>query len=78
MRIVDDRPERSLSDSILRAIGWLAVYYFAGQLIRQYVPHEVLQSLLEFQVPPILHVVLWIVLLVLLFVVILQLPRGEV
>jgi hypothetical protein len=75
MRIVDDRPERSLSDSILRAIGWLAVCYFAGELVRQYVPPEVLQSLLEFQVPPILHVVIWIVLLALLFFVILQLPR---
>jgi hypothetical protein len=74
MRIVDDRPERSLSDSILIAIGWLAVCYFAGQLIRQYVPPEVLQSLLEFRVPLILHVVLWVVLLVFLFLVILQIP----
>jgi hypothetical protein len=77
MRIVDDRPERSLSDSILRAIGWLAVCYFAGQLVRQYVPPEVLQSLLEFlefRVPLVLHVVLWVVLLVLLFFVILQIP----
>jgi uncharacterized membrane protein YhdT len=79
MRIVDDRPERSLSDSILRALGWLTVCYFAGELVRQYVPPEVLQSLLEFllefRVPLVLHVVLWVVLLVLLFVVILQMPQ---
>jgi hypothetical protein len=74
MRIVDDRSERSLSDSILIAIGWLALCYFAGELVRRYVPLEVLQSLLEFRVPPILHVVLWVVLLVLLFFVILQIP----
>ena len=81
MLIVDDRPEHSLLDSILRAIGWLVVYYFVGQLIRQYVPLEVFQSLLEFlefRVPPTLLVVIWIVLFVLLFVVISRMPRSEV
>ena len=76
MQIIDDRPERSLSNAILGAVGWLAVYYFAGQLIRQYVSPEVFQSLLEFleRASPVL-LVLWIVSFVLLFVVVLQWPR---
>jgi SNF family Na+-dependent transporter len=76
MQFTDNRPERSLAGSILTAIGWLAVYYFAGQLVRQYTPPEFFQSFLEFleEASPIL-LVAWIATIVLLFVVILQMPQ---
>jgi hypothetical protein len=77
MRFADDRPERSLSDAILGAIGSLTVLYFAGLLFKQYVPLEVLQSFLEFsrQVPSVFLVVIWVVLIVVLFVIVLRMPR---
>jgi hypothetical protein len=73
---MDDRPERSLSDAILSAIGSLTVLYLAGQLVRQYVPQEALQSLLELlsEVPPVILVVILICEIVLFFVIILRMP----
>jgi polyferredoxin len=73
MGIIDDRPKRSLSGSILRAVSWLAVYYFAGQLVRQYVPPEVFQLLpgLFSGIPPIIFAFMWIgIALMVLFTVV--------
>jgi ethanolamine transporter EutH len=72
---VDDRPKRSLSGAILSAVSSLALICLIGQLVGQYALPEVLQSLLEFQVPPILYAIALIVVIVIAVVIILQMPR---